>query len=754
MTMIPTHDRGGHRMPHPSQMPIGGPMPPGVGGPPDAGGLTGRDIMRMLRKRIWLILLTILITEVLVVIATGVWLMTAPQYTVQALLMVSPPRASDLGGTDKLPPKDVMQRLLQREAQMVMTETVLNEATQKENLRRTKWFKQYGSGEIIDQLIKKIKASPLMNTDLIRISMTKSAKTLQDRREQAEIVNAVATAYIEYSLKNVRRDRQERVDELFAEQERKQDILSAIRADMDMLQISDISALQQHNNRLGYELQILTRQAIELEGERATAETNSESIKKMVEDETLEGSGMIQSQVAMDIRLNVLFQSRVSVRTALDDALEKFGPGHKKLATLRNQQASIDAQIKVREAEVTDRAIASLMLQSNTGLEDFTKQASELESDIQAVRLRLTESEQTLGDLAKLEADEKALKERLAIIEPALDKLRVLARGDRRTTLAHPATTPRKPSSPSWKVMIPMGMFLGIAMGLGLAFLLEIIDTSVKSPADITKRIDLPVLGMVPHTDDIEDEIEHLPLAFVTNPDSIVSEAFRQIRTCLLFSGPPARRRSILITSPLPEDGRATVAMNLAGAIAGAGRKVLLIDTNFRQAAVQKFFPQLPEAGLSSALIGKHNWQDLVVELDSNLFMMSAGAAPPNPTEMLGSEKMRAILAEMVEQYDQVLLKGTPCLVVSDSVVLSTLVDGVIMVVRAGANTYGIVQRARDMFNRVGANILGVVLNGVRHTPGGYYRQAYEAFYDYNEIEALPSSVDLEDTVEVDSVDA
>ncbi len=708
----------------------------------------------MFRKRIWMILLTILITEVLTVIATGVWLLTAPQYTTHAWLSVAPPRSSDLGGTDIMPTKDVMQRLLLREAQMVKTETVLDRATQDENLRRTRWFKKYGSSEIIEELKNEIRAWPMLESDLIRISMTMSAKTERDRREQAEIVNAVAKAYIDYSVRNIRNDRQSRVTELVQERDKKLRLLETARGDMALLQISDISALQQHNNRESYQLQILSREAIDLGSKRASAKTALDSIVKLEKEGALEKSGMIQAQVTRDPQLNLLFQQRVSVKTQLDDAKAKFGPGHKKFETLLNQSRSIEAQIEARETEVTTQAVDGMKRQTMSNLENLNEQMTKVEENIEAVRMTLTESEKTLGSLTKLVTDEKILRDSLTRIDNALDKLRVLARDERSVVLRHLATTPRKPSMPKWKYMIPLGGVLGVVIGFGLALLLELIDTSVKSPADVTKRIELPVLGMVPHTDDIEEEIEHLPLAYVTNPDSIVSEAFRQIRTCLLFSGPPARRRSILITSPMPEDGRATVSMNLAGAIAGAGKKVLLVDTNFRQAAIQKFFPQLPSAGLSSALIGKHHWSDLVVELDSNLFMMSAGEVPPNPTELLGSDQMRAILAEMVEQYDQVLLKGTPCLVVSDSVVLSTLVDGVILVVRAGANTYGVVKRARDMFTRVGASILGVVLNGVRHTAGGYYREAYEAFYDYHEIESLPGAVDLEEAVEVDKADA
>ncbi len=194
----------------------------------------------------------------------------------------------------------------------------------------------------------------------------------------------------------------------------------------------------------------------------------------------------------------------------------------------------------------------------------------------------------------------------------------------------------------------------------------------------------------------------------------------------------------MLVTSPLPEDGRTTVTMNLAGAISSGGRRVLVVDTNFRQPGISSLFPDCPPGGLSSALVGQAQWRDLVHEVNPNLHVLAAGILPPNPAELLGSQEMRVHLDEMVQQYDQVLLDGAPCLVVTDSAVLSTLVDGVILTIRAGVNTHGIVQRTRDMLMRVGGHIIGSVLNGVRVTAGGYLRKSYDTFYEYHEHAQLP----------------
>ena len=287
--------------------------------------------------------------------------------------------------------------------------------------------------------------------------------------------------------------------------------------------------------------------------------------------------------------------------------------------------------------------------------------------------------------------------------------------------------------------MIPLGGIVGLIIGTGLAFLLEMMDTSIKSPSDISRRVDLPLLGMIPHAEDLDDHIEDLRLAFRTHPGSLVGEAFRQVHTCLLFSGPASQRRTILIASASPLDGRTTVATNLAAVAARAGRKVLVVDTNFRQPMIGQLFGQ-GEQGLSSALVGQATWRELVAEVEPNFHVLCAGTLPPNPAELLSSEPMRAIIAEMAQEYDQVLFDSAPCLVVTDAIGLSTMVNGVVLVVRAGVNTHGIVQRARDMLLRVGTHILGVVLNGVQATPGGYLRKNYEAFYEYHQRERqLPS---------------
>jgi capsular exopolysaccharide synthesis family protein len=179
------------------------------------------------------------------------------------------------------------------------------------------------------------------------------------------------------------------------------------------------------------------------------------------------------------------------------------------------------------------------------------------------------------------------------------------------------------------------------------------------------------------------------------------------------------------------------VAVNLAAAMANSGRKVLLVDANFRRPAVRGLFSISREVGLSDVLTGQAQWRDAAAETQvDNLTVLSSGSqVPPNPAELLGSDLAKTTLSEMQAEYDQVIFDGPPLLLVSDGPVLASLVDGVVMVVRAGENSSGIVSRCRGTLSRVGAHVLGVVLNGVRATAGGYLRKNYDTFYDYHELQ-------------------
>jgi capsular exopolysaccharide synthesis family protein len=242
----------------------------------------------------------------------------------------------------------------------------------------------------------------------------------------------------------------------------------------------------------------------------------------------------------------------------------------------------------------------------------------------------------------------------------------------------------------------------------------------------------VPILGTVPDVDDEETVIDQVELASRTAPRSMVAEAFRSIRTNLLLSSPAERQRTVLIASARPEEGRTTVAVNLALALAQNGRRVLLVDANFHRPAIQRFFPSTSGSGLSNILIGQARLSEVAVNTDlPNLDVLPIGPIPPNPTELLSGPYLKRMIADAQDRYDQVIFDGPPVLLVSDSLVLAGVLDGVILVCRAKSTSRGMALRGREQIERVNGRLFGAVLNAAQIARGGYFREQIRSYYEY-----------------------
>ena len=702
-----------------------------------AGGITGKDMLRVLRKRMWMIILTTSIVLVVTVAATPVWRQYWPLFTAKAVLSVRPPITTAIGTSNILVPKDILDTILRSQARVVKSEPVFVSAAKDIRVRNTKWFKDDPTSAV-KRMHEEIKVSPQPGTSQIMVSMTGQASNADVKTDLAEIVNTVAEAAAKHAQSAVSRQRAKEQGRMRAEKEKLEGDLERVRRSAEVARRSvNIPSLQKRRTIVDFQLQSLSSQMTQLQLFKAQVDSAMKTLLEQDRNGTLANAPEVDQARESDFQLRSLRNAALNLETEQANFERQFGPKHRAILSLQTRLNSINEKIAYREKELTLRAIGLLKSMREAGVVSVTAQLLEVQQRFNEATATIRDLETNLTKIEQYALTEEHLAKKIEKLDTRLLDLSLLG-SQEQVSLLIKAIPPREISMPKWGVMIPLGMVLGLATGLGLAFLLEFVDTSVKSPSDVTRRVDLPLLGMIPHSDDLEEEIEDLRVAFETHPNSLVGEAFRQIRTCLLFSGPASQRRSLLVTSPLPEDGRTTVAMNLAAAIAQDGRKVLIVDADFRQPAIRELYPECPDGGLSSALVGQATWSDLVHEVRPNLCVLPAGMLPPNPAELLGSEEMRTLLAEMVDQYDQVIIDGAPSLVVTDSAILSTLVDGVVLTVRAGANSYGIVQRTRDMLQRVGAHIVGVALNGVRVTAGGYLRKSYETFYEYHERSQLP----------------
>jgi polysaccharide biosynthesis transport protein len=302
---------------------------------------------------------------------------------------------------------------------------------------------------------------------------------------------------------------------------------------------------------------------------------------------------------------------------------------------------------------------------------------------------------------------------------------------------------PRSPVAPARMKIILIAFVLSLIAGIGLAFLLDFLDDTIKSVDDVDRYINLPALALIPAVRNDRMRLrggEAAPadpntttaLAMVKDVRSPIAESYRHLRTSLLLSSAGTAPRTILVTSSQPSEGKTTTAINTAFTLAQTGAEVLIIDCDLRRPRLHVHFNISNARGLTNCLSGEASEIDSVVQSYEhlpNLKLLPSGPIPPNPAELLGSEEMRNLLVSLSEKFTHVIVDSPPAISFTDASILSTFVDGVILVVHGGRSSRAVVRRAKQQLLDIGAHIFGVVLNNVRvEKTQDYY---YGGYYDY-----------------------
>ncbi|WP_109210459.1 MULTISPECIES: polysaccharide biosynthesis tyrosine autokinase [Microbacterium] len=292
------------------------------------------------------------------------------------------------------------------------------------------------------------------------------------------------------------------------------------------------------------------------------------------------------------------------------------------------------------------------------------------------------------------------------------------------------ARLPTSPSSPNVRLALALGALIGLALGIGYAVVRHVLDRRLRDPRDIERETGVPVAGTLPVDKGLATQRGIADFDSQHSASAPLAEAMRELRTNLQFMDVDNPPRAIVVTSPLPGDGKSTTAANLAVSLAAAGRHVVLLDADLRRPMVASVFG-LPEgAGLTDVLAGRAELTEVVhnVGASRHLAVIAAGRVPPNPSEVLGSNRMQALLRTLTE-HALVIIDSPPLLPVTDAAVLTTAADGALVVVSAGKTTYDMLQKALANLDKANARALGIVLNRVPRTSGAYYGYQYQGDY-------------------------
>ncbi len=300
---------------------------------------------------------------------------------------------------------------------------------------------------------------------------------------------------------------------------------------------------------------------------------------------------------------------------------------------------------------------------------------------------------------------------------------------------------PHEPILPHRMQNISIALALALLAGIGLAFLLDFLDDTVKSLDDVDRYIHLPTLALIPAARSEKRLREgeapapgaSTALAMVEDVRSHVAESYRHLRTSLLLSSAGQAPKTILVTSSQPSEGKTTTAINTAFMLAQTGAEVLIIDCDLRRPRLHSNFNISNVRGLTNHLSGELPLDEVIQPFDKqpNLKLLPSGPIPPNPAELLGSEQMRQLLTTLGERFAHIIVDSPPAVSFTDASILSTFVDGVILVIHSGRSSRAVVRRAKQQLLDVGAHIFGIVLNNVKLDTHGYYYGGYYGRYYY-----------------------
>ena len=470
------------------------------------------------------------------------------------------------------------------------------------------------------------------------------------------------------------------------------------------------------------------------------------------------GGGGVQSASGL---LDGLLTKQAEVKIQVADLNTQFGPSYPKLAQLNTQLKAIDTQIQAEMKQIASKVRGQYV--TALGRENMLHDALEKQKQ-EANKLNESAIEY---NMLKRDADTYR-----ALYEGILEKLKEASVSSGLKTnnfvIVDSARSPSYPVAPNIPRNLGFAVMLGLASGVGLAFLREGLDNTIRTTEQAHGISGLPSLGMIPlgtrasregHNSKglvIASSKEGVELITQVRPQSAMAESYRALRTSLLLSNPGAPPKVIMVTSALPQEGKTTTSINCAIVLAQKGARVLLIDADLRRPSIHKKLEIGLSSGLSEVLTGNATVEQVIkpATIHPDLFVLPAGGTPMYPAELLASPKMRDILAELREEYGHIVLDTPPSLSVTDAVVLSPRADAVILVIRSGKTTKQALRRSRDILAQVNAKVVGVLLNAVDlNSPDYHYYSEYQGKYAqyYRDAESPESEFDDDEVEETSS---
>lgn len=678
------------------------------------------DYWRIIRIRKTVILAVFLLV---VITATLVTFILPESYASTARIKVERDQSDISGFTSQQFSQSFDPYFIQTEFEVIKSEQILGRVIDELDLNR-KWGAKYNQAQLktfetMALLLKSIQLTPVRNTSLIEIKVYS-----EDKEEAARIANSVAQKYQEYRLTQRRElsmggidALQKRFEEQAAKMKEKNAEIEKLRQE---LQVPDAMAGEYAPQMmLSMEaLRQLEQQRIQTQAEYVRQDQLLKRLKALPVDELIEAI----PTAAPDELLRSWLEQLTLAEQRLIVAKKDYGPEHAEVLKLTGQVEDLQAKIKKRVAGILT-GLESKVVSIKEGLDNLQTEVDKAnQKDIEnAKKFRpYFEAKREMDEMQRFRAllNQKIELERAEVALPKLSMVEIIDR-------AVASMRPQKPNKP---LNIALGVVIGLVVGVGLAFFIEYLDTSVKTIDDVERALGSPVLGVIP---------QNVGVLIDEGIDSPHAEAYRVLRTNLLFSRKDDKLNTVAVVSAGAGEGKSTTVFNLAAIFAQCGSRVLIVDSDLRRPTLHKMMRVTNNLGLTNYLL-KQNKLEEVIQRSSipTLDFMASGKLPSSSLGILSSTQMRELINELKQHYDYVFFDSPPVMGVSDASILASEVDMTVQVIQYRRYPQPMNIRAKQMIEKVGGNLMGIVLNNINMSQDEsyyYYSGYYHDYYSRNE---------------------
>jgi polysaccharide chain length determinant protein (PEP-CTERM system associated) len=723
--------------------------------------ITFADYLRILLRRKWLIVLTFVS---FLGAAIGFSLIATPVYEAATTIMIE----KEGGVEDHI---FSVSTFMKKEVAVKTQVEILKSRTLAEgvidailNSPNKEAFEEMMTGkngvlptrkQMVEFLQSNLNVTPIRDTDIIEVRVTAKRPQMA-----ALLANTIAAEYHEQSLQLSRGEISEVRQFLQEQLEIVQDSLRLAEEGLkNYMQEEEVSALPEETAELVKQLatfeSLFNEAKIDLEANQKRLDHMKKQLSQQ-KSQLLEEITQTATPMIAKLREEITELEAMRAEYVAQGVEESHPKMQQILTRIEETKANlIEETNKLVSRELTlkdplsySQELVGKILAMEIEIQSLSAKADALGSIVNRYSQRMNMLPEKSLKLARLQRSTNVGENIFLMLKEKHEEARIKEAGQiGNVRIVDKAIPPEKPIRPKKKLNVLLGAFLGLLLGGGMAFFLESLDTSIKSIEDI-ENWGLSVLGYVPKIrrtkvvkgierkkSPIQDkDVRKVTSNLITHfaPKSPISEAYRTFRTNIQFTNLDSSPQTILVTSPGPGEGKSTTVANLAITFAQMGTKTLLLDTDFRRPILHSIFGLEKEIGITNYLVGKAPLQLVIKKTGiQNLDIITCGVIPPNPSELLASERMKEFLEELKTQYQMILFDTPPVIAVTDSAVLSLLLDGVVLVASAGQTSQPALARAKTLLENVKARILGVVLNKMeaKSTYGSYYYYYYYHYY-------------------------